>query len=675
MPFQTRTEHKDRVAFSDILDSFAQERANKQPLTLKQVPGGHDVLDVHSSGLLGRKKADTAEQRAAFDLIKQAMDQQLGPGTADRLFREAGMEDREHITLGELQAVGQSFNQVQDAFRQQAADLTRPSLQTWTAAAATGVPGASRGAVQNLEDLLANETVTWNVSQSGSGGTLIARLPDGTGAVVKIESQEAVTKAGLLSQVLNQAYGAGGGVYEVATVTNESSNDAAKTALQQKVAEMRQQAGLPSNAADFLDKHTAALSRQDVGIGKMNFVAGIQLNNLPLDDKMALLQSGQLAKELGKAAVICPMVGLADHASASTDYYIVPTNLSNFLVDPATAKLTPIDFDTKDLPGGRYGVNGSGEGVKALTDLVERATLSQADFDRVVTTMVNEYKEGGNRTPLCATMNSLNPNGEHEGLFSTPQGRAVGPLLTDELLRQQAIEMLKGTIDGLEYLQQNENHIRTGMAAIPNAGQPADQDKAFAAVAGKDFAAMRQNVTSLAEGRGLAVVPPAALAPPAPAPAPAPLVLDANPAWIERRLHATGERQATLGSRPAPPVPAPPAADADAAMPLHLDPAVAAQLELTAGEALGRREGRLSETRTPRPAGDLDGEPEATEIDAPDGLDEDGIAALGDDEAALDAPDVGVEPAATAPEVPTTGEMFRRPRSNAVANTSGLRHG
>ncbi|MGV3659178.1 MAG: hypothetical protein ACO1TE_03315 [Prosthecobacter sp.] len=495
MPYKVAVQNEKHAALSDVLSKATENAQDGQTLGLTQGLNLYDAPETRINAV----DAPTPDQaKAALDFVKQTMDQQLGAGTADRVLGRAALKDPNKIEVGELKAVSEQFQVELDALAEQLATPNNPVVQKWNAAANSGVVPESKDPQMDMQALLADEAVEWKVATSGSGGALIATLPNGTGAVVKIEGQEGVAKAGALSTALTGAFGGPGG-YEVAAVTNESQNAAGKAALTAKVEAMKVENADNPSAMHHLNKHTASLAQDDVGVAKMNFVSGTQLNKLGLQDKLALLQTGQLAKEIGRAAALCPVIGLVDHAAPKETG--LPTNLSNFLINEETGKIAPIDFDAKDLANGQHGAPKAGEGVQKLLELATEASQSRQSFENVVARMTEDYfSEVPNGTELAGALSSLSAVGNNEGLFSDVERKAVKTMISNDLGRQQAVGLLQGAVEGLQYLQQNEQNIKEGLAAA-NMGDPANLEKGFEAVRNVDFAKMRQDMERFSQGQ------------------------------------------------------------------------------------------------------------------------------------------------------------------------------
>jgi hypothetical protein len=358
--------------------------------------------------------------------------------------------------------------------------------------------------------------VTWKVSESGSGGALLAIKPDGTGALIKIEGQEGAQKAVALSNVMKKAFAGGGGAFEVAGVSMETDNQRGLKALASKLKDMGKSTDDPL-VKKAIEKHLENLAKgadQGLGVSKMDFVAGDQLNKLPLNDKAALLQTGQLANELGKAIVLCPMAGLCDHGAPNIPGQSLPTNLSNFMIDGETGRLAPIDFDTKDVDG-HYGVARAADGVDALAQFVQSASASQVGFDAAVNQMLQDG-EDGQRTPLADAMKALtNPQGPVEGLISETEYKAVAAVVDDPAIkRKQAVELLKGVVDGLDYTKQNAATMKAGFVQAGHGMTAADMDRVTTTLGGLDLNQMKQNLGAFSTAQQINIPVNAALVPP-----------------------------------------------------------------------------------------------------------------------------------------------------------------
>lgn len=517
MPYTTNEARKDNVSFSGILDALKEDRLNTQTdktLRLNREADGSMNLKQHTgfSRFFGGDavKQDRAQkEQGAAELIAKGLDNELGPGAGKELLQQAGVVDNK-ITGPKLEVLERLHEERLREIQTRVATPERDTVAKWRNAADNGQPGPPKAAQGSMQELLNNPNITWKVSESGSGGALIGITGDRQGVIIKIEGLEGAEKATALSETMNRAF-PNGSAFEVAHVTNETQNQAGLTALKTKLEALKDTARDPL-VKQTLEKHLNNLNNADgFGVSKMGFVAGEQLNKLSMDDRVAMLQSGGLAKELGKAAVVCPMAGLKDHAAPCNDYLALPTNMSNFMVDGNTGKLAPIDFDTDPVglaPGTNnmvYGVRNSASGVESLSTFVAQATASQEAFDQAVTAMVRDCADGHQRTPLSNVMQALaNPDAPMEGLFTPNEGKAVGAVVTqDAFRRQQAVALLGGVAEGLEYVQQNEPTIRQGFAHAGHGMSAADMDRVHTAVHGVNFQAMKQNIQSLAAGNGL----------------------------------------------------------------------------------------------------------------------------------------------------------------------------
>lgn len=170
---------------------------------------------------------------------------------------------------------------------------------------------------------------------------------------------------------------------------------------------------------------------------------------LPLNDKVAMLQNGVVAEQLGKATIYGQLAGICDHV-AITDGGT--NNLSNFMIGPKTGKLAPIDIDTKNInveetnKSPFCGVKGAGGALKDLAGFVKDASASPEALAVAISNMVKEQQSMVTAKTLRQNPLAMLtvPDGE-EGLIkpSTAESR---------LLKETRIEGTAGYLDARQDL-------------------------------------------------------------------------------------------------------------------------------------------------------------------------------------------------------------------------------
>jgi hypothetical protein len=526
MPYNYDPAIKSRVDIESIVKAFNQEGevySSKSTFRVVATEDSKMELKMHTglaSIRLGAAAERARREQAAVDIIKLGIDNRLGPGAGSEVFRLAGVNEAS-ISGRQFEAVMNRYNEYAEQLKAALVNGDRANVNQWKNAAANPVPDPSKALPGELQNLLKDSQIKWKLSDSGMGGALIGVKANGQGVVVKIEDSQATQKAALLSSLMKQALPPGSGAFEVAGVTDETMNQAGVAALKEKLTQLSKEFAKDPDKVDVLKKHQKLLeSGKDLGVTKMDFVAGTQLNKLTLDDRAAMLQSGVVARELGKAAAICPVMGLCDHASPTGSG--LPTNLSNFMMDSNTGKLAPIDFDikpSKDFPG-TFRADSAVNGVEELTTYLQAATASQEAFNAAVNDLVEDAKMGSERTPLCNCLMGLTqPEGNVEGLFSPKENEAVQNLVNNQALqRQLAVDLLKGAAEGLQCVKENQATINQAMASTEHVLNAAETEKLAAVLGGADFQAIQQNLDSLARDQGVSLPVVAQNAPNVPGP-------------------------------------------------------------------------------------------------------------------------------------------------------------
>ena len=199
---------------------------------------------------------------------------------------------------------------------------------------------------------------------AGSGGALLALNPaveNSGGMLIKTEPPVVLKGAALvatlgnnLPQGLKDALPFGMVNYD-AVDPNDAGRPLVVQALQAQDASLTLQLQDPNLTQDQQDNLQqtqgsvqAAIDglNRPVGhnrhreVGRMELVPdSVQLNKLPLPDKLALYKTPEFAQKIGQAMAVCPMLGLNDHMGPGFN-----NNASNFMINPQNGALTAIDY-------------------------------------------------------------------------------------------------------------------------------------------------------------------------------------------------------------------------------------------------------------------------------------------------------------------------------------------
>jgi len=345
---------------------------------------------------------------------------------------------------------------------------------------------------QGLDSVLQNGNLTFKYSESGSGGSLLA-IPNGPGeqgAAIKLEHWYSVNKAQKVGQFMDQFFQNAGGtppflaprtrVYsEQDLVNNPQITQGLLGHLTRE-----EQAATDKARKRGLGEQTQALT--EIGNGQeteksvlvMEFAPGKQMDKLSTDEKIALIKTEAFAYNIGRALAPTVALGLTDHLGAyNSGFAVNPTNL---MYDPGSGTLSMIDFDTKDgrHPSGdhcldRVGGPETANSMKKLREFLEKATASQQDFDEALENLLKvkdvhpkggEYLPSGTITPLFDVVDGF-CRGQIDGFFSKKERDALKQL-TPEDRRQFAINLMAGVIDGMEYVQKNQQALQTAIGNV-----------------------------------------------------------------------------------------------------------------------------------------------------------------------------------------------------------------
>ena len=339
---------------------------------------------------------------------------------------------------------------------------------------------------ESLGDLLQSDEVTWQFSESGAGGALLG-VPNGPGvkgAAVKTENMMMVRKAHMVSTMIETFLhnAEGPPPFSAPRTTVLTGQDLAQNPQlsQGLLAHLNQ---VDTTVPPFLnsfkgdDFNAAKQALTDGGEGRdithgvlvMEFAEGKQANRLPVSDKVALLKSEAFAGSIGRAIAPSMVLGLTDHLGLTGGAGVsgggFKTNVSNFMYNPESGTLSVIDYDTpmdfappaNDPNIFRFGPNQVDKRFAELRTYLEHSMESQESFDAAIENLMNP---SGTTTPLTPVMRSFWNATDDDSFFSLEQQDEIEKLSPEDK-RQFAINIMKGAIDGLEYVQKNQQALKT----------------------------------------------------------------------------------------------------------------------------------------------------------------------------------------------------------------------
>lgn len=367
---------------------------------------------------------------------------------------------------------------------------------------------APQGSASTLEQVLTDPQANWQISTSGAGGALLVssdQLTSG-GVAVKIESHVAGKAGAVLSGAMNgflkEAQGPAPFVAPRLThLTSDSGLSGELTqSLQQKVQGLEQ--GAPENRRYLLNRLQDKLNQVEQGsegVAVMELAPGTQLNKLSPEEKLALLKSEAFAQQLGRAMPLASAIGLDDHLTAKTEDTLCKNNPSNLMYDPHSGNLSLIDFSTSgvrisnDSEALRYTNKGDAGGdIKALQNFITRATAGEEPFNQTLDRLA---VADSNNDMILGNFMANYVNGTHgDSMFPQDQyataidsektpvrpdeatlemlkasdaaNKAAQARLTPEDKKRFAANVMKGTVEGLAYLKDNQPALRTGIKGV-----------------------------------------------------------------------------------------------------------------------------------------------------------------------------------------------------------------
>jgi len=356
------------------------------------------------------------------------------------------------------------------AAQQRAVELNR-KIRTKVPEAPPQTPQATLGQV------LQDPNLTFSYSKDGAGGALLGKPNQAgvTGVAIKTEHPVMTKKAAwvgnMVDSFLQNADGAPPFVAPRAIVYTPqdlaNNPQAAQTMLghmQREDFSQRtpfQKDNIERNMYELEDASKGIVPNN--GVLVMEFAKGQQLNRLPTQDKLALLKSEAFAESIGRALAPTMACGLNDHLGLELGGHSFKVNPSNFMYEPDSGTLSVIDYETffRDHPSGdidliKFGVPNTDKKMTDLRNFLETACESQENFDAAIDKML---KPGGKGTPLSGIMDSFTNYGEND--FFGPDEQSATWQITEQDKRQFAMNLLSGAIDGLGYVQKNQQALQT----------------------------------------------------------------------------------------------------------------------------------------------------------------------------------------------------------------------
>ncbi|QIF01116.1 hypothetical protein [Roseimicrobium sp. ORNL1] len=342
---------------------------------------------------------------------------------------------------------------------------------------------------QNSLDTLLGAGSQIKHSESGAVGAILVLPGDNlpVGGAIKIENNATVKVAEKCGQVMDEFFKNAQGpqpfVAPRVTVYDSGSLQGDPNLVGQINTTLGNLSQTPEGQrTGFEDTQKAfnsiASGGSDSGIMVMEFAEGQQANRLPTKDKLALLRSEEFPQTLGRAMAPSIALGLSDHLGVqeSVGY---KANVSNLMYSPESGKLSVIDYSsdvtdpTPDNPIPRVGEANAARSLEKMRTYLEEVTKSPEAFDKALEDMINTSQKDKAKLikecPFKATMNTVVEPG-FDSFMSKQEKDALAQLGPEER-KQFAANLLMGAIDGLEYMQQNQQALQQAVTSTHEVDQ------------------------------------------------------------------------------------------------------------------------------------------------------------------------------------------------------------
>ncbi len=519
MPRSLTSQQQGSISLTELAQTISDDTGGFQnhldrSLRLPERNGGTVELKVHTE-LFNNPLTAKENSQNAVQLVYDALHREVGQHATEVLWNRNQMENG-RVTVGQIKELHnsvQNFHQAQAVIRGQRNDWDQRRQQN-----------AMPLAAPSLDALTAAPVAQLKISDQGSGGAILT--PSG---VAKVEHSAMGRGAYETAQVAAEAFGMNSPdcplqFTPVALYTDPASMQAAHQALTNFKA-------TPAGAGNALvDRHLETLdptspNAGDAGVSVAARVDGRPLNRLKIEEKIALFQGGQLAADIGKASVLCPVLGLNDHVGPNANGKLGPgsfvggqQNISNLMLDNQTGRLVAIDYAptpkgdiTAQGMSNGYGSAGPDNAVASLASFVTRAAESPEAYEKAVNQML---ARNGSVCPLAGTMTAflIPDDADGDRYLSHEEKRAFDLHVTPEQQRAFAKQILNGAVEGLSYLQEHQQELahavenssqRCGMTEgyRRNFIQPQEMANLHVGLEGMNFPHLRANLAAVSQGQ------------------------------------------------------------------------------------------------------------------------------------------------------------------------------
>lgn len=327
----------------------------------------------------------------------------------------------------------------------------------------------------DLGQVLADNNATWNFSKDGGTGAMLVQtgVEATGGAAIKVEDPVNARQVQKCAQMMDSFFrnAQGEPPFAAPRVQTYSTADLLKnpqlsSELTDKLKDLKQNG--PADIQTRVDKQIAKLADVAAGKGtvvKMEFASGKMMNQMSAGDRVGLYKSDAFAQNIGRSMPTFVAMGMNDHLGVEA--YGFKNNAANLMFDTKSGQISAIDFstqlslnpvDTKDYDLVTFSQGGGDKTIEKLNAFLKDATKDQASFDQAVEMLAN-----GNDTPFKGMMDSFTTADWDDNMFTKADAALVDAEISLDDKRRFAANLLSGTVDGLDYVKQNEQALRTAV--------------------------------------------------------------------------------------------------------------------------------------------------------------------------------------------------------------------
>jgi hypothetical protein len=438
-------------------------------LRLMDRGNGFKELYLHEgkASRLGGGDDRSTKQREACVFVKQKVQERLSspsadpaklPNLADRVLEKAGVEARGYKTEISVASMAKLESRIVGA---QAAEGRKVKHDVFADGRTT----------------LTNQSRT-KMSEDGAGGAILVRTPDRPSVVLKIEDPDQRAKTNYVANLVERTLSEVATPFPFAMPHHESLDVGQNPTVQADIGRVLKDIGTDANASK-----KAALQAETLAAGgsvaKFEMLSGATVNKLPPETRQALFQDPKFAADLGKAAVLLPMLGFDDHIAL--DGFGGKANFANLMLTQ-DGRLGVIDYDALMIgtksKGYTFGVTDDNikAGVAGLLDFAKQLADPKKADAALVGMLKHAREQDYGSDPLCKTMYKVvNEGVDH--LLDSVDG------ISDADFKKFAVNMVKGALEGIAYLRDNLPAFQGAHQAAQGTDNMHDPARTFASVA------------------------------------------------------------------------------------------------------------------------------------------------------------------------------------------------